>query len=418
MADTVSKSSPETGRWTDALGGWPLESIPAKLLLLPALGVFTAYATLSYLVPIQAGDFVALWSYACLVHEYSATQLYDPIWLHVRQIELGMNPDWDLPFHYPPLFLLITWPLGLLSLRMAYHVWVVSTFAAFACSLAGLRTGGTKMNWLLLFFVLVAPGTTVGVVFGQTGFLSGALLIGGMRLIGTRPLLGGLLLAFLAYKPQFGLLIPVALLAARNFRGIAATAGMLTILSGLAMTLFGSGIWLDWMLCLPNYISNVLPLPSLFPLRATVSANLAMFGISETFATGVYAVVAALAAGLTWRVFKGGVSEGAIGALVGATVLASPHTLWYDLTMLTGAVLLLGSARLHAGSPLRALETALLLVVMCLPAAMLWVNVPISFLILLAFFVWAVLQVRTEPIAGRVGVGPRRCLHRRMPQRS
>jgi len=269
--------------------------------------MFAAYAALSYLAPIQAGDFSALWSFARLAHEHPAAQLYDPVWLHARQVELGMNPDWDLPFHYPPLFLLITWPLGLLPLRMAYHVWVGSTFAAFAWSLAGLRTGGMRVTWLLLLFVLVAPGTTVGVVFGQTSFLSGALLIGGMRLIGTRPLLGGLLLALLAYKPQFGLLVPVALLAARDFRGIAATAGMLATLSGFAMMLFGRGIWLDWLLCLPNYVSTIVPLSSLLPLRATVSANLAMFGTSETFATGTYAAVAALAAGLTWRVFKGGV---------------------------------------------------------------------------------------------------------------
>ncbi len=260
------------------------------------------------------------------------------------------------------------------------------------------------MTWLLLFFVLVAPGTTVGVVFGQTGFLSGALLIGGMRLIGTRPLLGGLLLALLAYKPQFGLLIPVALLAARDFRGIAATAGMLGILAGFAMTLFGRGIWLDWLLCLPNYVSTFGPLPELLPLRATVSANLAMFGVPATFATGIYTVVAVLAAGLTWRAFKDGVSESAVGVLVGATVLVSPHTLWYDLTMLTGAVLLLGSARLHAGESLRALETVLLLVVMCLPAAMLWINAPISFVILLAFFAWAALQVCTGAITGAADV--------------
>ena len=403
MASTASQPSSWTGRRPDALGGWPLESIAAKLVLLPGLAAFAAYAALSYLVPIQAGDFTALWSYARLMHEYPPAQLYDPVWLHARQVELGMNPDWELPFHYPPLFLLIAWPFGLLPLRMAYVAWVGSTFAAFAWSLAGLGKGGKEMIWLLLLFVLAAPGTTVGVVFGQTGFLSGALLIGGMRLVGTRPLLGGLMLALLAYKPQFGLLVPVALLAARDFRGIAVTAAMLAALSGLAMTLFGNGIWVAWLLCLPEYVSNVVPLPSLLPLRATVSANLAMLGASETFAEASYALVAALAAGLTWRAFRGGTSDGAIGVLVGATILASPHTFWYDLTMLTGAVLLMGHARLHAGQPLHALETVLLLLVMCLPAAMLWAGVPISLPILLAFCAWAALQVHAGVITSAAG---------------
>ena len=169
------------------------------------------------------------------------------------------------------------------------------------------------------------------------------------------------------------------------------------------MTLFGKGIWVAWLLCLPDYVSNVVPLPSLLPLRATVSANLAMLGISETFAGVSYAVVAALAAGLTWRAFKGGISDGAIGVLVGATTLASPHPLWVALTMLTGAVLLMGHARLHAGQPLRTLETVLLLLVMCLPAAMLWINVPISLPILLAFCAWAALQVRAGLITSEAG---------------
>ncbi len=72
--------------------------------------------------------------------------------------------------------------------------------------------------------------------------------------------------------------------------------------------------------------------------------------------------------------------------------------------MLTGAVLLLGNARLHAGKPLHALETVLLLVIMCLPAAMLWVSAPISFPILLVFFVWTALQVYTGAITGASGV--------------
>ena len=74
---------------------------------------------------------------------------------------------------------------------------------------------------------LFAPASVINLGFGQNGFLTAALLIGGIRLTPSRQLIGGALLGLLAYKPQFGLVVAVAVIAAGLWR--AAFAAVLTI---------------------------------------------------------------------------------------------------------------------------------------------------------------------------------------------
>ncbi len=243
----------------------------------------------------------------------------------------------------------------------------------------------------------------MSVITGQNGFLSGALLIGGLRLIGTRPWLGGLLLGLLTYKPQFGLLVPVALLAAGAWRGIGATVCVTLLLVALTTVMFGGSIWLDWLASLPGYSAWFAAKTELLPLKPTVLANLALLGVPEAAAELLQLLVGGAMAALVWFAFRRGVSSPAIGVLAAAAVLANPHAFWYDLPPLTAAVLFLGMARLRAGRPLRWWETFLMMLTLCLPAAMVWTSVlgpglPISLPILLAFAVWAAWQVRLKVV--------------------
>ena len=53
------------------------------------------------------------------------------------------------------------------------------------------------------------------ITHGHNGFLTAALFGSGLPLLPTRPVHAGALLGLLAYKPQYGLLIPLALAARR-----------------------------------------------------------------------------------------------------------------------------------------------------------------------------------------------------------
>ena len=344
-----------------------------------------AYAALYYIAQLgdvwQSGDFAALWSYGQILRGDGATALYDPVRLHALQTALGLPADQRNPFPYPPGFLPVVWPLGLLGFGAAFVAWTGVTIAAFVFACRG------RLAWV----ALIAPGTTIGVIAGQSGFLSGALFVGGMRLVSTRPWLGGALLGLLTFKPQLGLLIPVALLASRAWRAVAGATIAAIALAGVSLALFGAGVGGLWLAGLPAYAADFADRSIRYGMMPTTTANLAMLGVPHDLAALTQLACAMGAAVLVWRVFRG-VGRGAelgggqsgrqsggqsgrqsggreLLVLAAATFIATPHAFVYDLPLLTGAALVYGADG----------RGAIIAAVLILPAAMLWSGpVPIS----------------------------------------
>ena len=353
-----------------------------QLLVWPVLLGAVAYALVQYVNSFLAQDFFALWSYGRLLRDHPVADIYDPVRLHALQIGLGMNPIWDAPFPYPPIFLFVVWPLGLLPVGVAYWAWMGPALIAFLWAAAGPRP-------LDALIVASLPAATVCIAAGQSGFLTAALLVGGLRLVTARPWLGGLLLGILTFKPHLGLMVPVALAAAGAWRGMATTAAVAAGLAALTIPAFGAGAWVDWLTTLPGYQDRFdLKLEDLH-LRPTVMANLAMAGSPAALAHAAQAVTMAAMAALVWACCRRGLSRTAIAVVIAATVAANPHAFFYDLPMLTAAVLFLGQARVQAGGRLHWAETGLLMLVLCVPVALLWIDQPISMPVLLLFALWA-----------------------------
>ena len=114
------------------------------------------------------------------------------------------------PFPYPPIFLLMLAPLGGLRRAAAFALFMGATFVFYLWA----SIGGRWRAWPRLLGALAAPATGVNLIFGQTGFLAGGFMLGGLALAERRPIAAGVLLGLLAYKPQLGVLVPVALVAA------------------------------------------------------------------------------------------------------------------------------------------------------------------------------------------------------------
>ena len=89
----------------------------------------------------------------------------------------------------------------------------------------------------------------------------------------------------LSYKPQFGLLVPVALLAARQWRTIAAAAATVFVLAVVTELLFGAAIWTDWLAALPVYSRQFAAESSaIVHLMPTILAALLQFGLPASVA--------------------------------------------------------------------------------------------------------------------------------------
>lgn len=197
---------------------------------------------------ILASDYAVFRFASVLLWEGDLATLFDPdAFLKARetfeQASLGFSP-----FPYPPSALWFVAPLKFPPDRLGLLLWLGLTFAA----LAWLVCRRAERPWLCALALLVAPGSIVNITTGQNGFLSGALLAGGLLCLQSRPVLAGLLLGLLSYKPQFGILLPFVLLAGGYFRTFTTAAAVTLVLIAASLVLFGTAPWLA-------YLQEVLP---------------------------------------------------------------------------------------------------------------------------------------------------------------
>src|SRR5207248_4734657 len=94
--------------------------------------------------------------------------------------------------------------------------------------------------------LLASPFTLWNCYNGQCGFLTASLLGGALYFIERRPLVAGALIGCLTYKPHFGILIPFALAAAKQWRVMASAALTTLALVTMSIAAFGSEPWLEF----------------------------------------------------------------------------------------------------------------------------------------------------------------------------
>ena len=237
---------------------WPPGGEKARLLGAVLLLLFAAYA--AWMIPASLargwpagfGDSFALWSFGRFVDEHAAASIYDPAILRATQLALGMDPASFYAYPYPPSFLLVLWPLGWLPGWAMCAALILITLPLYLWATVG-------RNWRspAVLFALAAPTTTIGIVCGQSSFLAAALLAGGLRLAAGNPIVGGMLLGLLTYKPQLGLLVPVALVSARLWRTLAAAALTACGLVIVTTLLFGGAIWPAWAAAFLSFSHHV-----------------------------------------------------------------------------------------------------------------------------------------------------------------
>ena len=322
------------------------------------LRIWTDYKSGTADHPPEFGDFFALWSYGKIAASHPASELYDTSILHAHQVALGMPDSEHNPFPYPPVAILLFRPLAFLPYEAAYVVWTLGTLALFVwavvatCSRLAISVVG----------VVVAPVTTSCIASGQTGLLTAALLIAGLRLAGRRPVLGGILIGLLAYKPQMAMLVPVAFAAAGYWRAFAA-AGV-TVIVGAAVTTaaYGAGIWMDWLAMLPGYLDVFDGDPVKMILKPTIMANLQLAGVGLSDARALQGLLAGVVAFLVWRCCRRNAGRLAVAAVLVGTALAAPHEFIYDLPIVAAAMALLIQERLVV-DPVFSLGEVVILVV-------------------------------------------------------
>jgi hypothetical protein len=300
--------------------GWPLTIASGFALVLIAFGVWAFWQ--NYSDPVGV-DFVSFWSAGRLALQGDPAAAYD-IAIH-RGVELAAAPGTGLmPFPYPPPFLLVVTVFALPSFPFAYALWDVVTGALYA--FAGRRIAP-------LAYVLANPPVLVAAMIGQSSLLTSAILIAGLSAVGSAPFVAGAILGLLIIKPQLALMLPVAMLAGRQWRVIAGAVLSSSTALLLALLVFGSDSYRGFVAILPHYVGYMSEARWDWAELASPFALVRYFGAGQAVALA-FQILTCLVAGTITAIAWIREWENKVPILAAACLLGSAYLFTYDAILL------------------------------------------------------------------------------------
>ena len=275
-------------------------------------------------------DFINFWSAPYLAWHGHAATIYTWNGFHAFETTLaGAGIDF-YHYSYPPVTLILTAPLAWLPYIPALFVWLV---LGWLCFYIALRAADPRRGtWLL---ALAAPAVFINAIGGQNGTWTAALLGGGLALLERRPLWAGVLFGLLIFKPQLGLLLPVALLAGREYRAFAAAAVTAVVLVAASVLLFGTALWSAYFahatvlrhIILEDGTGVWHRMVSVFVFARRLGANVPVAYAAQA----IVGVIAAAVVAAAW--YSEAARPAKYALLVLGTCLATPYLQDYDLVV-------------------------------------------------------------------------------------
>ena len=300
-------------------------------------------------------DFVSFWGAAQLALAGHPAAAYDRAALHAVQSAVATFTRGEMPFPYPPAYLLLVIPFGLLPFAVGMIAWSLSTMAFY---LGAARRLFPRSGWLAAAFPAVFANASIG----QNAFVTTGIFLTGLALLECSPLAAGAVLGCLVIKPQLGLLLPVALIAGRQWRAIVGAAISSTGIMLLGLLLFGTATTMAWIYQLPLYATIGRDGLVGWSKLGSVYAAARLAGLASGPAILLHALVLMAAAAAVWRIWRSDCDYGAkVAILSAATLLASPYVFFYDAVILVPAFLWLAREKVHP---------AILVALWCLPLLM------------------------------------------------
>lgn len=274
-------------------------------------------------------DFSQFWVASSLALKGHPAEAYNfPKFVAAQKATFQVN--FPFPWVYPPTYLLVVYPLAYLPYLASLGAWLAVTISPYLAVLRRLAPHPSTI-WLALAF----PATFENFFYGQNGFLITALMGWGLFLVDNFPVAGGFLLGLASIKPHLMVLAPLALVAGRRWKALAALLASASMLAIISLLVLGDGVWLGFLkhLALPMELVKTGAMP-VSKMITPFSAFL-MAGVPFRLALAIQAgVMAAVAFGVyqVWRLYLPMAVRGS--ALVLGILLFTPHGFPYDLTLL------------------------------------------------------------------------------------
>jgi hypothetical protein len=359
-----------------------IRMVAATVLIASAAGFLFLVLTAKGGVDLQGRpigtDFSNVYAAGTYVLEGNPDAPFDSLQQYTREQAIFGPSTQFYGWHYPPYFLFVAAPLALMPYGLALFVWQAVTLIlyllairAILASFRGARSAspesiitesreraptinfwrrwlwipdsrfaasGMTVDWLLL--ALAFPAVLINVGHGHNGFLTAALLAGGLVSLDRRPLVAGILFGLLVYKPQFGLMIPVALAAGGYWRAFISAAITVVLLTVVTTLTFGVNVWHAFLVGAEFTRTVVLEQGDTgWHKIQSIFSWARMWGAPVPLAYGIQ-LVATLAIGVATAWLWRGKAPFPVkaAALCLAAMLATPYTLDYDMMVLAPAI--------------------------------------------------------------------------------
>lgn len=351
-------------------------------------------------------DFSNVYAAGVLTLSGRAPDAYDPALQHAA--EKAVFEGRDVPFygwHYPPFFLMVAALLALMPYALALLCWLAVSLPAFMAAVHAILP--RRETWLA---TAAFPAVFVNIGHGQNGFFTAALLGGFLTLLDRRPALAGVLLGLLSYKPQFGILIPLVLLATGRWTTILSAIATVAALIVSSTLLLGMGVWHAFAESTTFTRTVVLEtggtgwekIQSLFS-----AVRMWGGGIDAAYAAQA-ALALSLAASIVWLWRSQAAFELKAAALAVASLLATPYVLDYDLVVLAIAIAFFVRHGLTRG--FHAYEISLLALAWAAPFLTRSVaglsGIPLGLIVMLVFYAMTLRRASTD--LGLIAIGSSR----------
>jgi len=339
---------------------------PGRIRLVATLLFVASAAGLVYLVVTANGlidaqgrplgtDFSNVYAAGTYVLDGDPEAPFDPSRQHARERDIFGKATPFYGWHYPPFFLFVAAILAWLPYGLALALWQAATLGLYLMTIRAILPTPLRNRWIAspdwLLPALAFPAVLINIGHGQNGFLTAALLGTALVKLNRAPILAGILFGLLAYKPQFGLLIPVALAASGRWRAFAAAAATVGALAVATTFAFGPQVWQAFLdstrftqeVALEQGDTGWYKIQSVF-------AWVRMWGGSIALAYALQgALIGALAGALIWLWRSAAPYPVKAAALCLAAILATPYSFDYDMMVLAPAIAFLAANGLKRG---------------------------------------------------------------------
>ncbi len=279
-------------------------------------------------------DFIQHYAASVLIRAGNAKAVFDGKVISsteqaITGYKIGLSPFY-LVWNYPPSFLLVVAPLSFFPYQAALLLWLSITLALYLYVVYRIIP-----HELTLWFALAFPSVFWTLLHGQNSFLMASLMGGALLLLESHPVIAGILLGCLTFKPQLFVAIIPALLGGRRWKALGSTVMTVILLVLLSLILFGSDTWAAFWKN-TSFTRRILEegyVP--YIQMPTVYSAVRLIGLNHSFALLVQITISLLGMGLVWFTWARSIASDAKKTiLLIVTLLATPYLLVHDLTVL------------------------------------------------------------------------------------